>query len=366
MRISGISDRKTFQNGRSVKRLLTAVLVLGCLMGLTAPAVLATEPGEAVFTVKQVFSYTGMPPSQVFSYKLTPQLSANPMPDIGVEPNGSFTITGTADKSIAIIFTQRGTYVYTINHTTTSTSGYMYDQTVYTLEIYVRSDLSVTMVYKKGQDKVTEIKYSHAYTYNQKPNDPDDRVNPPGPRPSDPNNMADPPVVKTVQGNPSTASDFTFRLIASDPLTHPMPAGSVNGVKTLTITGSGQKEFGPWSYTKAGTYYYTVSEVNGGDSSYTYDTAVYTITDSVKAVDGQLVVTRVVTNNTNKPVTSCSFINIYKGETPDPIPGPGGPKTGDDTSTMLYIALFCIAGVVAAGSVGYLLLAGRRRKKERK
>jgi pilin isopeptide linkage protein len=184
--------------------------------------------------------------------------------------------------------------------------------------------------------------------------------------------MVDPPVVKTVSGDPAKASTFTFRLTADKP-TNPMPAGSKDGVKDLQITGSGKGEFGTWSYTAEGTYYYTVSEVNTGEKGYTYDTTVYTITDAVKAVDGQLVVTRVVTNGANKQVTSLSFINTYTsgdGGNSDNggnsngggKPGSDGPKMGDDTNFTLYIILFGLGGLLVIRTMVYLIVCRKRKK----
>jgi len=333
-----------------MKKIVMAVLLLACLMGLSVPAAHAAEPGQVTLTVKQVFSGTAAP-GKACSYRLTPKLAPNPMP-AGSGPDGyGFAINGTASTGIGpIAFTQAGQYTYEISHITPPASGYTYDQELYRLEIYVKSNLAVTVIaYKKDGSKAADIKYEHAG---------------PGLLPSDPAAMADPPVVKTVSGSPAKAGVFTFRLAAGNP-SNPMPAGSKDGVKTIQITGSGRGEFGTWSYTAEGVYYYTVSEVNTGESGYTYDTAVYTITDTVKAVDGQLVVARVVTNGANKKVTSLSFINTYTpgGQKPPSNKPENGPKTGDESQTALYIALFCGAGIALLGSMVYLLV-NRRRGKE--
>ncbi|MDR0841500.1 MAG: hypothetical protein LBN26_09010, partial [Christensenellaceae bacterium] len=204
----------------------------------------------------------------------------------------------------------------------------------------------------KSGGKTADLRFTHSFA----------------PLPSDPLLMVDPPVQKTVSGEPPENSEFTFQLKAGNPL-NPMPAGSVNDIKTITITGAGQADFGVWAYTKEGTYYYTVSEVNGKVSGYTYDTTVYTFTDTVKAVDGQLAVTRVITNGAGKPITNfLTFINTYKA----PSSGDGGtgtgtgtngPKTGDDSQATLYRVLLYLAGTVALGSVAYLLASGIQDKR---
>ena len=353
--------RKKFIHGG---RILAAGALFICLMRLSAPAALAMRPGEAAFTVKQTFANTGAftPPGETFSYKLTPKAALNPMP-AGSGPEGcAFAVTGTSDMQISIAFTQAGRYAYELRHVTAPQPGYRYDQEIYTLEVFVGSDLAVTAVaHKSDGSKAPDIRYAHAYSAN--------------PLPSDPGAMADPPVVKTVSGSPSRSGVFTFRLTAGDP-SNPMPQGSANGVKTLRITGAGRGEFGTWSYQREGTYFYTVSEVNTGESGYTYDSAVYTITDSVRDADGRLQVTRVVTNGTNKQVASLSFINTYtqggrpaapEGKPGQPgqpgQPGKPGPNTGDETRVALDIALFIAGGMAALGSICYLLVCKRREEK---
>jgi pilin isopeptide linkage protein len=131
------------------------------------------------------------------------------------------------------------------------------------------------------------------------------------------------------------------------------------------ITGSGVSKFGTWSYKKAGTYFYKVSEVNTGEKGYTYDTTVYTITDTVTEANGKLVQSRVIVDNLNKRTESLNFKNKYNN-------GPGGnggnngkgfhlPKTGDYTNIMLFTVLLVIGGAAAAGLTIYLA-AGKKRK----
>ena len=380
--------------------------------------------GEVTLTVKQVYTNTASsaPPSKTLSYKLIPKPAGGPMPEGSGTDGYTFAITGTNDMDIGpVTFTHAGVYAYEISNTTTPASGYTYDREIYTVEVYVKSDMTVNIVvYKRDGGKAADISYTHSYNL----------------QPSDPNLMTDPPVVKTVSGRPATSSTFTFHLTAVDPK-NPMPAGSANGVKKIYITGSGWAEFGTWSYTEEGTYYYKVAEVNSNIRGYTYDTAVYTITDSVKATDGQLVLARVVTNSSNRQVASFSFINTYTssggggggiiivpptpppvkptpepeptptpedpgkeipepdipegGPEPDEVPEPeatpepdesgnlyepgspdnpsnpgrnpgSGPKTGDGSQTTLHIIIICLAGITALGSGVYLLTGKRRRR----
>jgi len=306
--------------GRTGK-FLVAVLLLIYLLITFRTTVMAEVTGEVAFTVQQVFTNTGLsePPNKTFSYKLIPKLPTNPMP-AGSNANGyEFNITGTGSRQININFTEMGIYTYEIRHVTSPQTGYNYDQKVYTIEIYVTNTLTGTVVVYNNDVKVQKIEYNHTYRL----------------LPSNPAVMTDPSVVKTVAGSPPASSTFTFRLTAEN-LSNPMPAGSVNGVKNIYITGSNRANFGTWSYTEEGTYYYTITEINTG-GNYRYDNTVYTITDSVKAVDNQLVVTRIVTNNANAPVSSLSFINTYTGggqpPTQPPTPPPTTRPTTDPPST---------------------------------
>lgn len=131
-----------------------------------------------------------------------------------------------------------------------------------------------------------------------------------------------PPIQKRITGDkPSTNSTFTFVLSAKDVFC-PMPAGSSGTNKEITITGAGSKEFGEISFTKPGTYVYTISEKNGGVEGYTYDSTVYTVTYEVTEKNGELSVAKKITDNKGNNVTSIEFTNNYK------TPGNKLPQTG--------------------------------------
>ena len=169
----------------------------------------------------------------------------------------------------------------------------------------------------------------------------------------------DPPVQKVVKapkGTKPAVATFTFQMKA---ITEgaPMPEGSVDGVKTMEITGAGTKEFGKTTYTEVGTYVYEISEVKGNAEGYTYDTAIYTLTVEVtEGADGNLVAKETYTDANGKVVKSATatFTNTY---TPKP---PVLPQTSDDsvpTSTVIAVA----------GTGFALLLAGlslRLRRNE--
>jgi len=303
---------------REIGKFIATSLVLVILISsVLVPVVYAAGEVQVTLTVKQILKSADLtaPPAKAFTYLLTPKNADNPMPN-GSGPDGyTFTITGGSTSNIGpITFTAIKTYSYTLNCTTDSNNGYTSDRQMYTIDIHVSRYFSAYVVVYKGDDisdKITDIEYEHVYKVH----------------PSDPDAMVDPVLNKTVSGEPSAPSAFTFRLVAKDP-SSPMPEGSVNGVKTIQITGSGQASFGNWAYDEAGVYYYSVLEVNSGASGYKYDEEVYTITDTVTDVNGQLELERAVTNKAKNPVQSMPFINKYsKGgggstTTPTPIPTP--------------------------------------------
>jgi len=289
------------------------VLLLVFLASAVCIPAASAGRGDVTLTVRQVLSYNGNGngngngstplPTDAFGYTLIPKQASSPMPS-GSGANGyEFAIQGNRDASIGpIIFTDPGVYDYEINHTDDSQNGYTCDTEVYSLKVFVENDLSTTIIaLKRDGSKAASIRYEHNlnYVYDVLP--------------SNPYGVINPPVVKTVSGNPAKAETFEFRMEAARQ-DSPMPKGSSDGVNTLHIKGSGRGQFGTWAYTQEGVYYYKVSEVNTKAKGYTYDTTVYTITDTVWEENGQLEVTRVIKNDANKQVTSIAFINTYTGE----------------------------------------------------
>jgi len=314
-------------SGRRIVISLLAIALIGMLL---IPASYAATQADVTLAVKQVVSSGGLsaPQNKPILYKLTPYMASYPMPTGSSAGVYTFTITGTTTKQIGpITYTTAGFYTYELTCVTEADANYSFDRRVYRIQVFIAPDMTATIyVFNEQNCKVETIEFKHDYDSNQ------------WPTPTDPCEMADPPVVKTVSGTPSTSRTFTFRLVAQN-VSNPMPAGSENGVKTIQITGSGQAVFGTWIYTAEGVYRYSISEVNSGVSGYTYDTAVYTIIDTVTAVNGHLTLSRLVVNSSNKQVTSLSFINTYRGSggtttTPPPstTPSPSSPTTPPPTT----------------------------------
>ena len=326
------------------RRLLcTAMMLFMALTAITSVSAYAADNPLALM-VQQVFDTASATANGVFTYRLRPLEAGSPMPAGSTAEGYIFTIVGTGGADIGpLSYIQQGVYRYEIFQVPGGKPGYTYDTRMYTIEAYVGTALGVELIVLNADGtKAEAIVFRNSY----------------GALPSDPALMADPPVKKTVSGNPSRASVFAFKLVAQGP-SNPMPASSVNGVKTIQIMGPGKGAFGTWSYDKPGIYCYTVSEVNAGEAGYTYDTVVYTFTDTVTEKDGRLVLSRVVTNDLNKPVTVLAFINKYSE-------GKDGPKTGDDTDKTLYVMLFAAGSVLAFCATVYLITSGRRKRRNKR
>lgn len=132
----------------------------------------------------------------------------------------------------------------------------------------------------------------------------------------------DPPVTKRLTGDtPSASGTFTFVMRAAGN-GYPMPEGSLNGVKEVSVTGAGSVEFGRITYTEPGVYTYTVTEKNDGVLGYTYDASAYTITMTVTQKDGKLNVQRTLKKSDGSSPAAIVFTNSYK------TPGKKLPQTG--------------------------------------
>lgn len=183
----------------------------------------------------------------------------------------------------AISYDKAGTYNYTIKEVKGSTAGFTYDETVHTVVVTVTDDidkaqLSAT-VKVDGADKTTA---SFKNTYKAEPVTEE---------------LFEVSKKLTGLGNGVAAKDFVFELTG-------------DATDSITINGAGTESFKALTYTKAGTYNYTITEKNTGESGYTYDKTVYTAVVTVEDVDGKLVATAVIKKG-DSVVNSIEFANTY-------------------------------------------------------
>lgn len=104
--------------------------------------------------------------------------------------------------------------------------------------------------------------------------------------------------------------------------------------------------------TAAGTYTFTMSEVQGTAAGISYDTTRYTVEVTVVNNDGTLEIASV-----KYPADGVTFRNVY-GE--EPVPSqPASPDTGDNTALMLWAALMLLSGM----GIPVCLVQMRRKRR---
>jgi len=347
-----------FINGKEQKKIFSICFLLFACFFIAMYAQVVHAASKSVLVtidVKQSFNKVGSSAkvNDEFSYELVSLNEENPMPAESVGNVYKFKVSGTTAYKLGTIeFLEAGVYLYELKNIppTNKPAQYTYDGEVYTIRITVKQEsdsLLATISINNSEDKKKDtIPFAHKYQ----------------PLPSDAKVMVDPPVKKTVIGTPSTKGVFTFTLTAK-PEFNPMPAGSKDGVKTMSIVGSGKVEFGTWAYTEEGTYEYVIAEENTGEASYRYDRMSYKIIDVVKDVDGTLKVYRTIENNNKKQVKSLTFVNEYK-EPPSrtTIGSPQTPKTGDDTSVFMHTLILIVATILALISTAILCTRKSRHR----
>lgn len=180
------------------------------------------------------------------------------------------------------------------------------------------------------------------------------------------------PVVQTFSKPDSSSADgtFTYKLTAKE-ARNPMPSGSMGGVYTFTVSGTGSIEIGPISFTQPGTYHYeAMQSVTAPRTGYTYDMQIYTVT----VYAGTDVETSVVIKKEDgSKADSIRFENQYAPLASDPSDpeaggsgtsgGTNGSKTGDDSMIGRYRTMFGISCVLFLVCAAYLVMIGKNRKE---
>lgn len=225
----------------------------------------------------------------------------------------------TDSLSFPITFANAGSYTYKVKQTVGTSPAVRYDGTVYD----VIFDIDDSGPELRGVMKVKESDSSEAkaelITFVNKAVD---------------NSIitADPPVRKIVSGT-DKKDPFVFILKAEN-ASNPMPSGASDGVKKVTVNGSGKVEFGTITFTKEGTYSYRVSEEKGTISGYTYDGSTYLIVYNVVKNGSALTCERTILKNDTEPAGECVFTNRYRNGQQDPsttdTDKPDTPEKPDD------------------------------------
>ncbi len=204
--------------------------------------------------------------------------------------NGSFTFD-------ALTFTEAGTYYYVVSEITSSSASYgiHFDQSKYLVTVTVtdnlKGSLEVTDVSMQviGGESAEQIVFNNTYI----------------PNPT----SAQIPGNKTLEGKVLGGGDFRFELYASD---QNWTQGAL--LETVENGADGSFNFASIRYETAGTWYYLVKEVNGGQTidGVTYDATVYRIRiDVTDDLVGNLHAQVHVYDDAGVPQQGVEFVNIY-------------------------------------------------------
>ncbi len=261
-----------------------------------------------LFPVGKAISGRSWKTGDSFTFTLAAETAGAPMP-----ANTSIIIDGSMTEKQAsfgrAVFAKPGEYVYTVREAAGAISGLTYDDTVYTVRVVVTDNADGTMS-SRTQVKLTNPADSSTAWHD----------------------LAGEPLVftnvykaasvdavlkvnKTFRGVTvwKDGYDFTFNLTAATP-DAPMPGSAAVTIEGDGTTGTVQgidksAAFGTITFTKAGTYTYTISESIGNAAYVIYDrvpvTAVINVSD-----DGNGQLTATVAYDGQAEDGAC-FVNFY-------------------------------------------------------
>ena len=333
------------------KRVFSYILVLALLFVLSVPA-FADDGAESVLAsvpVRVTLEGPVLDSVDTFVVELAAQTKNAPLPKGGEGGIYRMEIIGEGSSTLDLEFSHTGVYTYTIYEVTGDNKDCTYDTTVYTLTVYVTMDEewtlgATTVLTGTDAEKLDTASFVNVYSK---------------PEPA----KFDPPVEKIVSakhGTPPKDSVFTFAMIPNQK-DAPMPENASATTDTVTGTlymdqkGHGSYEFG-WMYFDendvGNTYTYTIREIPGKDSRYTYDSEIYTLTITVSAQNRKIILDVTYTDRDGMAAGSPVFRNVFDA-------GTFGPKTGDETYLAGWYLLFAI-GVIGLSTVIII----KKRKQE--
>lgn len=246
--------------------------------------------------------------------------------------DGRVVATGTndADGSVSlgtITYTEPGTHIYTIRERGHGTiaNGVTYSNASYQVKTVVSDNHDGTLAVERSLMADADVA-EFENTYEAKPT------------------TLALSATKILDGATLEAGQFTFRLTG----------GGID--LTATNDATGQVTFREMLLSKAGTYTFTISEVNDGQDNVTYDTATHKVTVTVKD-DGQ---GSLVASVSREDLAGCTFRNTY---TPPatPTPEPSTPKTPEAPKPTKVVPqtgdTFDVTPIAVAATIGVVLIA---------
>ena len=225
----------------------------------------------------------------------------------GTLPHTVKTATGGAFNFGTFTFNQAGTYKFTVNEVNESVSGITYDNKPVTITVVVNSSLTATATYSKNGAATGSINFANIFSSTPTPV----KFTPSG--------------NKTLTGGDKTnanitAGQFEFTLaqvsasVASG-YTYGSALPQTIGVAAGTATG-GAINFGEFTFTKEGTYIFSITEKNLGVPNYTYDSGVVEMTVVVTKGSDNKLSTAVTYKKGGSTAGGITFANTYTE--PDP------------------------------------------------
>lgn len=131
-------------------------------------------------------------------------------------------------------------------------------------------------------------------------------------------------------GNWPEGASFTMNLQAVD--NAPMPDGTANGVKSITVGNESPASFGTIKYEKAGTYHYIVTESKGSDKNFTYDETQHPVTVTVTESADHKLSASIIGGNSSGIVEVTNHYTTPKKENGGNKENSGGNKTNGSTN----------------------------------
>lgn len=257
-----------------------------------------------------------------YSFTLTPSAN-NPegttLQAMTATTQGVITKDTQQEVSFADIeFTKAGTFTFTVKEMGTAPANWTYDQAEKTITVTVTQNAQGELEAAVEGNNPTIV---NSYQENPTPPQPDT------PKPVTLDGDRALAVTKMVKGKNASAK-FSFVLTAEASNPEGCDLADSKTVETNGTINDGEKQelrFDAITFTKEGTFRFTLRENNGHASGWTYDTKAYTIT-VVVTNDGQgNLVAEVQDNN---PVIT----NTYKKPTPPVNPDkPDQPNPNPDT-----------------------------------
>lgn len=284
----------------------------------------STVPTTLAPVVRKHLTGEETPEDKTFTFRLT-AMEGNPA-GATLPESTEVTVTGEGSAAFdAITFTKAGRYLFQLHEVKGQEPGYTYDSSVWTLSVVVEdldSRLTVTsQTYTRPDSDVsaTEATFVNSYHVTEA--------------------AYTPSVLKGLMGaTPPERATFWFDLTAAED----NPAGATLSQTSASVSGAGKASFGPITFTKRGTYRFTISERQGSDDGYTYDGSVWTLTVQVQDDGGKLSIQSVAytgASGVTRP-EDAAFINSYEpAETSVEIVGQktvqGAPQTSGDFTFVL-------------------------------